>query len=399
MDRLLERVRGILWLSVLLLALPSVASAEDGGDREARVIALEARVLELEERQGHGPSEDNGSVMSQFGRGLGAFGDMNYLSRSREKHNPTFSIGSLGLYSTASYPDSRLNFLFEMIIVAHNSRTSVNLERLWAGYTVNDALILRAGRFHTAMGYWNKNFHHGRHFFPTVDRPFFLKFEDIGGVIPAHIVGLEVDGTMKAAFGKVKYWAQFGNGPGVTLDVHTRNVKYQLKPNNLFDNNEGKQFVGRLSIEPTFINKISDVSSLKLGVFGTNFLLEDRRSTFTTHETIYGADIYLSLKPLEFIGEYFRFENNDDLGEAFYTQLSYNLERYTFFARFERLLSETNDPYLSILTGGKDRRQSIAGIRYDLDYLHSAFKAQYRRDEVDLGEDFDVFEVQWSFHF
>jgi hypothetical protein len=38
-------------------------------------------------------------------------------------------------------------------------------------------------------------------------------------------------------------------------------------------------------------------------------------------------------------------------------------------------------------------------MRYDMDVLHSSLKAQYRFDDAEDSDDFNVFEAQWSFHF
>ena len=59
-----------------------------------------------------------------------------------------------------------------MVVEDLNDRAIVDIERLWVGYTFDDLLIARAGRFHTALGYWNTEYHHGKHLFLSVDRPF-----------------------------------------------------------------------------------------------------------------------------------------------------------------------------------------------------------------------------------
>ena len=67
----------------------------------------------------------------------------------------------------------------------------VDVERLQIAYRWSDALRLTAGRGHTALGYWNESYHHGKLLQPTVERPEVLKFEDDGGILPVHFVGLE----------------------------------------------------------------------------------------------------------------------------------------------------------------------------------------------------------------
>ena len=392
----------------LLPGLLPEARASELGELRDEVQELKQRLDELESsRVSEAAAVDElREFRAQFGANLGAFGDMNYNTDSRERRRKSFSVGSLGLYTTASYRE-RLNFLFEMVVVAHNGRTSVSLERLWAGYTFNDFLIVRAGRFHTALGYWNKTFHHGRHLFKTADRPFFLKFEDIGGVMPVHIIGLEVAGGTSLGSSMFRYWLEVGNGPGLQEDEHARffpGGDYGLTARNLSDNNDGKQVAGRLVIEPGFL------PGLSIGVFGTTFFLSDFRNPsppptlipMDFHQTVYGGDLYLKKGGFELLGEYFRFKNGTEEGDAYYGQLAYTLGKWTPFTRYERLRSRSNDPYLSVLIGGSPRFQCISGVKYDLDYLHSSLKAQYRYDETvndDSTDDYDVFVFQWTFHF
>jgi hypothetical protein len=354
----------------------------------------ESRRLEIESRN------ELQEMRSQFGRNLGAFGDVNYATDSRERINRTFTVGSFGLYSTASYND-RLNFVFEAVIVPHNDHSTVNLERLWAGYTLSDELVVRAGRFHAALGYWNKTYHHGRNLFLTLDRPFFLKFEDTSGVVPVHVVGLEVAGVKDLSSGKLKYWFQFGNGPSVKKDPHSwfysSTKTNKLAPNTMLDNNDSKQSVVRLAFEPAFIK------GLKLGAFATYFTVEGSARSATkfirVHEAIGGVDLYYKRDRLEVIGEYYRFRNGKEEADAYYIQTAYSLGKLTPYGRYERLHSTSRDPYMSVLTGGGNRHQYIAGVRYELDFLHSSLKAQFRYDYLRDMDTFNVYEFQWAFYF
>ena len=337
-------------------------------------------------------SEMDGMV-PRFGRNLGAFGDVNYLTDSREKENKTFSLGNISLYATGDN-NGRLNFLFEMVIEELNDRAVVELERLWVGYAFDDLLIVKAGRFHTALGYWNIEYHHGKYLFLSVDRPFFLEFEDIGGVMPMHIVGLEVAGAKKAGEGKFKYMFEIGNGPGLETNADGAAPRDQeLIPNALSDNNDEKQFALRLVMDSVL------AKGLSLGVSGAKFKIEDSLKTIRVTETIYGVDVHYVKGDLDLLGEYFRFENSNEGADAYYAQAAYATGKFTQYLRHERLSSNSADPYLGRLIGGGARRQNIIGVRYEIDPVYSSLKAQFRRDIARHGDDFDVFEFQWAFHF
>jgi hypothetical protein len=114
----------------LLIVMAARGYADDVSDLKKEIEELKKRVEEMEER-GKAKAEP---PWARFGANLGLFGDVNYSTHSRERENKTFYAGALGLYSTASV-DERLNFLFEAIIVSHNDRSSIDMERIWAGYT------------------------------------------------------------------------------------------------------------------------------------------------------------------------------------------------------------------------------------------------------------------------
>ncbi|MFZ3072736.1 MAG: hypothetical protein WA162_05810 [Thermodesulfobacteriota bacterium] len=399
--RLIACLTACAVLSLLALPFPSPALAVEADvkkelQKQKEIIEnLGKRVEELEDvnKAETASQSEGGGMFPRFGHNLGAFGDINYLTDSREKRNKSFSVGSLGLYVTGDNND-RLNFLIEMVVVSHNDRSSIDLERVWVGYAFDDLLTVRAGRFHTALGYWNREYHHGRHLFLSVDRPFFLKFEDTGGVIPVHIVGLELAGMKEFGGGRLKYVFEAGNGPGLMTDPHGSVPHNQgLTPRTLTDNNDEKQFVLRLVLDSV------SVKGLSIGVSGTRYKAENYLKTISVTETVYGLDAHYVKGGLDLLGEYFRFENSREDADAYYAQAAYSIGRFTPYLRYERLSSNSVDPYLGRLTGGAARHQNIAGVRYEIDPAYSSLKAQFRRDIKKDGDDFDVFEFQWTFHF
>ncbi|MDO8445053.1 MAG: hypothetical protein Q7T53_02940 [Deltaproteobacteria bacterium] len=358
---------------IILLLFPFYVHADELSAIQETVARQQEQIDFLSQKIKDHENEDS----SKFGWNLGLFGDINYTTKSREHPHDAFYFHELSLYSAASYGD-RLNFLAEIAF----EHEEADIERVWIGYTVNDLLVIRAGKFHTAMGYWNKTYHHGRQLFTTVDRPFFLAFEHDGGVLPVHITGLEIEGSKAFGIGRLKYEFELGNGPEMMGGM--------LEPNNASDNNSSKQPVLRVSLRP------SAVKGLSVGVFATNFEVDTSTKT-GLDETIYGADIVYAANGFEFITEGFIFYNPDGDGIACYGQLSYTYGDWTPYARYERLEVQGTDPYFKDLPGGFDRRQTIAGLKYDIDPIRSSLKFQYRHD--DATKDYDVFETQWSFHF
>ena len=65
-----------------------------------------------------------------------------------------------------------------------------DLERLelrWSG----ERLRLSLGRMHTRLGYYNTAYHHGAWLELPISRPRAVAFEDEGGLLPVHLVGIE----------------------------------------------------------------------------------------------------------------------------------------------------------------------------------------------------------------
>jgi len=369
------RIPSLLLFFTILIFIPFTAHADELSGLQETVARQQEQIDSLSQKVKDMENEGD----SKFGWNLGLFGDVNYTTKSREHDHDSFYFPELSVYSTASYGE-RLNFLAEIAF----EQPEADIERIWAGYTVSDMLIIRAGKFHTAMGYWNKTYHHGRQLFNTVDRPFFLAFEHDGGVQPLHITGIEIEGSKALGIGRLKYEFELGNGPMIDQTVNV------LDSSNDSDNNSSKQPIIRVSLRP------SAVQGLSVGVFATNFEVDTSIKT-GVDETIYGIDIAYAGNNFEFITEGFLFHNPDGDGNACYGQLAYTYGDWTPYFRYERLeVQEGSDPYFDDL-GAIDRRQTIAGLKYDIDPLRSNLKFQYRHD--DSTNDYDVFETQWAFHF
>ena len=356
-------------------------------DMRQRLQRLEQRGQQGEDHGVPTSAETAEDTRPQFGVNLGVFGDINYSTKNREAEHHTFSIGDLDFYSTAEY-GARINLLAELLLeLEEGGENILDLERLWVGYTFSDLLILRAGKQHSALGYWNKTYHHGKQLFLTIDRPFFLAFEDDGGILPVHIVGIELEGAKSLAGMRWKYEMSLGNGPMIDT------VGKVLIPNNTSDNNNSKQIVLRLSSTP------ARCPGVTLGLFGTTYEV-DTTAKAGLEEAILGADLSYLNSGWEFISEYFRLRNSQDHADAFYIQLGYTLfEVMTPYARYEYLNLHPADPYFMDLQNNSDRDQQIFGLRYEIDSLRSSLKVQYRRDDKKGAKTFNVTEAQWSFGF
>lgn len=136
----------------------------------------------------HGFTQDINNVH------LKMYGHIQYNLDDIDKSNTSyFAIGEQDFFITADLAD-KVSFLGETIIKYDTAPTSTtkfapSIERAqvkW-DYYGNNSIIL--GKIHTPVNTWNDEYHHGRLFFPTVDRP--VAF---GGMVPLHTLGLDLRG-------------------------------------------------------------------------------------------------------------------------------------------------------------------------------------------------------------
>jgi hypothetical protein len=124
-----------------------------------------------------------------------------------------FQAGEFDLFITSRLSD-HLSFLTEMVFGADTTNEfSIDIERYQLTYRLNDYFSISAGRFHTAIGYYNTAYHHGNWFSTAEGRPIMYLFEDSGGVLPVHTVGATMTGLVPQTGKFGLHWiAEIGNG-------------------------------------------------------------------------------------------------------------------------------------------------------------------------------------------
>jgi len=329
---------------------------------------------------------------TSFSFELKGFGDVTYTnSTERGNDKDTFSLGMLDLY--VSQPiDDKMDVFVELVIETdeETGEPVTDLERFQISYIVNDALKVRVGRFHNILGYWNTAYHHGAQLQTSVDRPAFLNFEDDGGILPTHLVGLWFSGRLKTAPATVLYGVMAGNGSRVRDGA--------LDPNNASDDDKTKAASFRLKIEP------SAVEGLGVGLSGNLSTVKGYTVTTQTMEVrqgVFSADVTYFADNVEIIGEYYIIKDEDKFGasndyssSAYYAQVGYLIgEEFLPYLRYEKTSIDENDPYFSVI-GTKDTETMIGGLRYNINPV-SSIKAEVRG--VDNGTDkFEEYAIQWA---
>lgn len=377
-------------------AVPNTAPASSAVIN--RVESLERSVTEL--------ASSASKSVTDTGLPLHGFLDTGYASANGTPpayDKSGFRLGTFDIYLTPQFSD-RVKGLVELAFeYGADGGLGTDLERLQLGYVVNDNLTLWTGRFHTPYGYWNTAFHHGAQIQTSITRPRMIAFEDQGGILPSHTVGLWATGKVDTALGRVGYDVFAGNSDSMrdgTLDYNASGY------------NNGTPAMGfNLGLSPRA------VPGLTLGLHAVTEKINsyDALGAANGQSTLQvtGAYAFYESDNWELIGEYYNFNNQDDFGKtgshsssAAFVQAGYQLaNRLTAFARYEKADLNKDDPYFSLMNNGttsfgSSYKQTTVGLRYDLD-PRSALKLQVEQmvDDGNAGQTVNWVRAQYSVRF
>ncbi len=402
-------------LAARLLALEQVKTAQPGAAPAAQNSAGTAPQpslarpnptsqdgrLDTIERNFAQLADSSARLDSNAGAALHGFTDVGYASSSKpvsDTRRSGFVLGNVDFYLT---PDlgGRIKSLIELNFEYGESGVlATELERMQIGYTVNDQLTLWLGRFHTPFGYWNTAYHHGAQIQTSVLRPKMLAFEDDGGIVPNHTVGLWANGMLPLGAGKLEYDLYVGNGGRI--------VDGTLEFNNVKDDNANKM-VGA-SLRYRFADAYD---GLIVGLHGFG---EQVDASFPVGEVqrtrvgVLGAYGYYDANDWDVIGEYYHFNNKDlggngarhaswsgfvQIGRTFGADL-------TPYVRFEKASLDQLDNYFLSRRSARSYTRQAVGLRYDL-APKAALKMEFNRtDETrDGGSSYHEAQLQYAIRF
>lgn len=310
-----------------------------------------------------------------------------------------FAVGTLDLYLTPDF-GGNVRSLIELVVeLEEDGEPLVDLERAQMGYVFSDALTLWLGRFHNPFGYWNTAFHHGAQLQTSILRPRFLDFEDMGGIIPAHGVGLWATGKLHPGGQGIDYDLYVANAPEITGAVDGEGA-LDVKVSGRDDFHAMAGF--SLAWMP------AAVGGLRIGAHGLRARVESDRGNATRLNMLGGFAAFTD-GPWELIAEAYRFRNEDISGDgarrgssAWYAQAAYQSGPLTPFVRLERTDLDQQDNYFLDQENGRSYRRLALGLRYELDY-RAALKLEYdrtrKRDLAGADDDYSEARVQYAIRF
>jgi hypothetical protein len=274
-----------------------------------------------------------------------------------------FHGGTLDIYLTPTFGERTKGLVELAVEYGPDGKAALDMERLQIGYTVSDGLTVWAGRFHTPFGLWNTSFHHGANLQTSITRPRFVDFEDKGGIIPAHSVGLWASGKARLDGSRLTYDAYVANGPS----IGGRTLDYRANT----DNSAGKMLGGNLGWQP------GSVAGLSLGVhaFGSTVDAQDGNGAVlsSTRVRMVGAYAGYDEGDWEVIAETYHFGNEDAGGggtrssNAWFGQVGRTFGNLTPFVRLEQVALDSTDKYFISQESGRSYRRTAVGLRYALD--------------------------------
>jgi len=299
---------------------------------------------------------------------------------SLEKGKLSFGFGEQDLFITSELSD-RLSFLGESVFKytpSSPTEFSVSIERVVIKYNFEGNNNIIVGKIHTPLNYWNDTYHHGRVFFPTIERPLLFA----ANIIPLHTVGISFQGH---DLGRLKfgYDVVVGNGLG-SADV--------------LDNDKRKSFTAAVHIKPA--------DQLKIGLSYYNDAIakgsqvHERTINWKVNQNLFTGSVAYFGKKFEVLGESTLASNKTDTTGSKTTVASYIYAGYRIaeklvpYIRIDDLQYENGEIYFD-----KNNTTSVvAGMRYQINYL-AVVKLEYQYQHAETTGNTNKITAQFAIGF
>jgi hypothetical protein len=332
---------------------------------------------------GMDPRDTSGFPTMQF-RG---FSDVSFHADDLKGSASSFALGQFNLFITSKISD-RLDVLAEAVVEAdeHNS-VGIDLERLLFHWASSDYLNVSLGRYHTAIGWYNTAYHHSSWMQTAIGRPFLFEFEDKGGILPVHNVGVSISGKIPSRELGLRYVLEIGNGRASRsrLDEPVQNV---------LDENSSK------AVNLAILSRPGRLPGFQAGLsVYYDTLTPDGKPNIA--QTIIAGHAVYQTADVEWLNEVVLLRNATEGADhvshttGFYTQVSKKFGPWRPYVRYQYVSVPDDDvlyPDVGLQHGPS------AGLRYDVNEF-VALKFEYQRTERRRLSSFNGFATQLSFTF
>jgi hypothetical protein len=307
------------------------------------------------------------------------YADADFL-RDADGYTKKFEQGEIDLFATerlSSHLTALLELALETDAESLADDVEVNVERMLLQYRGNDFFNADIGSYRTALGYYSTAYLRGAWLQTAISRPKMFTFEDQGGFLPLHAVGVSVNGRIPSGDLNLHYVLEVGS---------SRN----------YGNTAG------LGVEPSFnratnlavFSQPAGVPGLEIG-FSTYHDLFSPEAGFQLNRAIWMVHFVYVRGRVEFLNEGMRIDLSygslgSGTGLAFYSQIAYRVaSSWKPYGRVEYLnaygtgvietaIAREYIPWKTVYTGGirHDLTDSVA-VKFELgresDYLRPSY--------------------------
>jgi hypothetical protein len=302
------------------------------------------------------------------------------FQRNVDGNTKKFELGEIDLFGTerlSPHWTALMELIFETDDQQLVAQVPVNVERLLLQYRGNDFFNVDIGAFRTAIGYYSTAYLRGAWLQTAISRPKMFTFEDDGGFLPLHAVGVSINGRIPSGNLNLHYVLEggssrnYGDTAGLGLDEsfnRATNLAVYSQP--------------------------QGVPGLEIG-FSTYHDLFSPAAGFDLDRSVWMVHFVYVQGRVEFLNEGMRIGLSDGssgagTGLGFYSQIAYRIaSSWKPYARVEYLnaygtgtintaTARQYVPWKTVYTGGVryDLTESVA-LKFELgqetDYLRSAY--------------------------
>jgi hypothetical protein len=196
-----------------------------------RVEALERQVAALEQAQAPRPAQaqlpqpaiatapeppasDDAAqpdLASRFN--FHGYADMGF-QRDVDGNTKKFDLGEIDLFGTerlSPHWTALMELVFETDAQQLSDDVAINVERMLLQYRGNNFFNVDIGSYRTAIGYYSTAYLRGAWLQTAISRPKMFTFEDQGGFLPLHAVGVSLNGAIPSGDLNLHYVLEGGS--------------------------------------------------------------------------------------------------------------------------------------------------------------------------------------------
>ena len=253
---------------------------------------------------------------------LRVFSHFEAAAGDKELFSNDLSLGESALFLTGRL-SSRWSFLSEVSFQPKKYRDdTVKVERARFKYQISSNHWFSFGKMHTPVNEWNDSYHHGRLFFPTIERP-----QSFSEFVPIHEVGLRFSGEGLGARNAF-YDVVVGSGQSAHDDIFPNGARSLTVSGGLWIKDNLKW---RVSV---YRDKLIDYMASE-----SHGVLVDMSSAAQSNDleyTAYGSSLYYSGSKVDAKAEAYIFKTEGakssySLFQRLGLPLTANLTPYVFF--------------------------------------------------------------------